>query len=158
MRALGPSPSGSVAVLACDDGTLRSFDTDTGEFVWTLATGESLARAVAVASDRGPFVAVFADGSIRRYDLEARTSDIVGIGPPAQALAITSDGEVVVTAGAGAASLLSGGIGATDAIPESRMLDMVITAVAVDRTGDQVLVGADNGRLSLHNLTSRPRE
>jgi TIR domain len=154
VRALGLSPSGSVAVLACDDGTLRSFDTDTGEFVWTLATGESLARAVAVASDRGPFVAVFADGSIRRYDLEARTSDIVGVGPPAQALAITSDGEVVVTAGAD--GLLQRWDRRTDAIPESRMLDMVITAVAVDRTGDQVLVGADNGRLSLHNLTSRP--
>ena len=50
------SPSGRLAVVACGDGTLRSLDPGTGESGWTLATGPSTARAVAVAPDLGPVV------------------------------------------------------------------------------------------------------
>jgi WD40 repeat protein len=101
VKALALSPSGSAAVVACDDGTLRGLDVPTREFGWTLATGELPVRAVATASDGGPVVAVFADGTVRRYDLGTGTSRVVGTGTPVSAVAVTPDGEVVVTAADG---------------------------------------------------------
>ncbi len=59
IRALALSRSAALAVVACDDGTLRTLNTGTGEFGAPLATGTVAARAVAVASDRGPVVAAF---------------------------------------------------------------------------------------------------
>ena len=154
VHAVALSPSGSAAVVACDDGTLRGFDVRTGEFGWTLAAGESPVRAVAIASDSGPVAAAFADGSIRRYDLRAATSAIVDYGPPAHAVAITPDGEVVVTAGAD--GILFRWDQRTGAPPKLRTLGTVITAVAVDRDGDQVLVAMDDGRLWLQDFTGGP--
>ena len=141
-------------MLACDDGTLRSLSADTGEFGWTLATGALSARAVALASDSGPVVAAFPDGSVRRYDLVAGTSDIVGTGLPAHLVTITPDGNVVVAAGAG--GVLLRWEPPLGALPDSRALGTAITAAAVDGTGDKVLVGTDNGRLWLHDLTGGP--
>ena len=54
VRAAAFSPSGNVAVIACDDGTIRSFDVSTGEFGPVLTTGGQMVQAVAMASDRGP--------------------------------------------------------------------------------------------------------
>ncbi len=153
VRAVALSPSGGAAVVACDDETLRGIEVRTREFVWTLATGALPVRAVAMASDAGPVVAAFADGTVRRYDLGAGTSDIVGVGSPADAVVVTPGGEVSVTA---AGSVLCRWDPRTGGPPKIRMLDTVITAVAVDATGNQVLVGADDGGLWLHDLTGGP--
>src|SRR3954454_11817732 len=80
VRALAMSPSGVLAAVACDDGTLRTLNAGTGEFGPALATGGRIAAAVAVASDIGPVVAVFGDGSVRRYGPAAGTSDMTGAG------------------------------------------------------------------------------
>ena len=152
VRALAFSPSGSLAVMACDDGTLRSLNVSTGEFGWTLSTDALTARAVAVASDRGPVAAAFPDGSVRRYDLEARTSDIVGTAPSARLVTITPDGGIVVVA-AGPHSILFRWRPTLGAPPELRDLGTTITAVAVDGTGDKVLICTDDGRLWLYDLT-----
>ena len=154
VRALAFSPSGIFAVLACDDGTLRSLNVGTWEFGWTLATGPLSARAVAVASDRGLVVAAFIDGSIRRYDLEAGTSDIIGSGPPAHLITITPDGNVVVAAAAG--GVLLRWKAPFGALPDSQVLGTAITTAAVDGTGDKVLVGMDDGSQWLHHLTRGP--
>jgi WD40 repeat protein len=100
VSAVALSPSGRLALVACADGTLRSLDPGTGEFGWTLATGPSAPRAIALASDLGPVVAAFPDGSVRRYDLAAGTSDIVGLGPDIGLVAVTPDGRTVVAGGA----------------------------------------------------------
>jgi len=153
VRALALSPSGSAAVVACKDGTLRGLDVRTRKFGRMLTTGALPVRAVAMASDDGPIAAAFADGAVRRYDLGDGTSDIVGVGTPASAVAVTPDGKVVVTAADG---VLCRWDLRTGAPPKIRTLDTVITAVAVDGTGDKVLVGADNGRLWLHDLAGGP--
>jgi len=153
VRALALSPSGHAAVVACGDGTLRGLDVRAWEFGWTVATGEIEVLAVAMASDGGPVVAAFADGAVRRYDLGAGTSDIVGAGTAASAVAITPDGEVVVTAAGGGLYRWDWRTGAP---PKIRPLDAVITALAVDGTGNQVLAGADNGKVWLHDLTGGP--
>lgn len=154
VRAVALSPSASAIVVACGDGTLRGLDVRTGEFGWTLDTGERVAHAVAMASDNGPVAAAFADGTVRRYDLRAGTSDIVGHDPQARAVAITPDGEVVVTAGAD--GRLFRWDPRTGAPPKLRVLGTVITAVAVERGGDRALVGAGDGRLWLHDFTGGP--
>ena len=98
VRALALSPSGGLAVVACDDGTLRSLNTETGEFGVTLASGQRAALAVAVASDEGPAVAAFPDGSVHRYDLATGTSDIVATGSGIYLVAVTPDGGTVIAA------------------------------------------------------------
>jgi hypothetical protein len=155
IRALALSPSGDIAVLACDDGTLRGLNVRTQEFRWTLTTGTSV-EAVAMASDGGPVVAAFADGTIRRYDLGADTSDIVGASPvPVDALAVTPDGEVVVAAG-GLTSLLRWDPRRGAPPQQSEFSTPMITAVAVDGTGEKVLIGTDNGGLRIHDFTGAP--
>jgi WD40 repeat protein len=154
VRAVAFSPSGDVAVVACDDGTLRGLDVRVGEFSWTLATGAQPVQAVPVASDGGPVVAVFADGSIIRFDLEAGTSTTVGVGPPAHSVAVTPDGETVVTAIANGALLRWNP--RTGMLPETRRLGEAVAVVVINGTGDRVLAGTDNGRLWLHDLTGGP--
>ena len=145
------SPSGRLAVAACTDGTLRSLDPGTGEFGWTLATGPSAARAVALASDLGPVVAAFGDGSVRRYDLAAGTSDIVGLGPGIGLVAVTPDGRTVVAVGAN--GVLLRWKPALSALPDSRALGPAVTAIGIDGTGDRVLACLADGRLWLHDFT-----
>jgi hypothetical protein len=142
-------------MLACSDGTLRALDVRTQKYGWTLATSAP-AEAVAMARDGGPVVAAFADGTIRRYPFDAGTSDIVGMSPvPARALAVTPDGETVVTGGG--PGVLFRWDRRTGVSPQRRILDTAeITAVAVDRTGDKVLIGTDNGRLWLADFTGGP--
>jgi TIR domain/WD domain, G-beta repeat len=154
VRALALSPSGRLAVVACDDGTLRSLDPGTGESGQTLATGALTARAVAVASDQGPVVAAFPDGTVRRFDLATGASDLVGTGHSVHFLAVTPDGGTVIATG-------------TDGIvfrwrpppgspPDVRALGTALTAIAADATGDKVLAGTATGRLWLHDLTGGP--
>jgi hypothetical protein len=153
VRAVALSPSGRVAVIACEDGTLRSLNVITGKFGWTLATGALTARAVAVASDRGPVVAVFPDGSVRRYDPEAGMSDIVGTAPSARLVTITPDGGVVVAANSdGSLFRWRPPLGAP---PEFRDFGATTTAVAVDGTGDKLLVGTDDGRVWRYDFADR---
>ena len=92
------SPSGVLAAVACADGTLRALNAGTGEFGPEFATSGRTARAVAVASDIGPVVAVFGDGSVRRYDPASGTSDMMGAGPGIDLVAVTPDGETVIAA------------------------------------------------------------
>ena len=96
VRALALSPSGGIMVLAGDDGTLRGVDIRTWEAVWTLRTGDSLARAVALASDAGPVIAAVADGRIRRYDLTGDSLDVTGPGPAVSGVAVTPNRAVIV--------------------------------------------------------------
>jgi hypothetical protein len=153
VRTVAFSPSGRVAVIACEDRTLRSLDVETGKFGWTLATGALTARAVAVASDRGPVAAVFADGSVRRYDPEAGTSDIVSTAPSVRLVTITPDGGVVVAANSdGSLFRWKPPLGAP---PEFRDFGATITAVAVDGTGDKVLVGTDDGKVWRYDFADR---
>ena len=100
VQALALSPSGALGIVACADATLRILNVGTGEFGWPLATKGLTACAVAVASDQGPIVAAFADGSVRRYDLAAQTGDIVGSGPGIHLLAVSPDGETVIAVSA----------------------------------------------------------
>ncbi len=154
VSAVALSPSGCLAVVACADGTLRSLDPGTGEFGWTVATGPSAARAVALASDLGPVVAAFPDGSVRRYDLAARTSDIVGLGPDIALVAVTPDGRTVVAVGAD--GVLLRWKPALSALPDSRALGPAVTAIGIDGTGDRVLACMADGRLWLHDFTGGP--
>jgi TIR domain len=151
VSAVALSPSGRVAVVACADGTLRSLNPGTGEFGWTLATGPSAARAVALASDRGPVVAAFPDGSVRRYDLAAGTSDIVGLGRDIGLVAVTPDGRTVVAVGTD--GVLLRWKPALTALPASLALGPAVTAVGVDGTGDRVLACMTDGQLWLHDFT-----
>src|SRR5260370_15352560 len=155
VSAVALSPSGRLAVVACADGTLRSLNPGTGEFGWTLATGPSAAQAVALASDLGPVVAAFPDGSIRRYDLAAGTSDIVGLGPDIGLVAVTPDGPTVVVVGAD--GLLLRWQPALSALPDSRALGPAVTAIGIDGTGYLVLVSMTDGRLWLHDFTGGTR-
>jgi TIR domain len=154
VRALALSPSGRLAVVAGDDATLRTVNADTGESGVTLATGGQTARAVAVASDQGPVVAAFPDGSVRRYDLAAGTSDIVGISSGLQLIAVTPDGGTVIAAGADGVVLRWKP--SLSPLPDFRALGPGITAIAIDGTGDKVLAGLATGGLWLHDLAGGP--
>ena len=154
VTAVALSPSGRLAVVACADGTLRCLNPGTGEFGWTLAAGPSAARAVALASDLGPVVAAFGDGSVRRYDLAAGTSDIVGLGPGIGLVAVTPDGLTVVAVGAN--GVLLRWKPALSALPDSRALGPAVTAISIDGTGDRVLACMADGRLWLHDFTGGP--
>jgi len=154
VSAVALSPSGRLAVVACADGTLRSLNPGTGEFGWTLATGPPVAQAVALASDLGPVVAAFPDGSVRRYDLAAGTSDIVGLGHDIGLVAVTPDGRTMVAVGAD--GVLLRWKPALSALPDSRALGPAVTAIGIDGTGDQVLACMADGRLWLHDFTGGP--
>jgi TIR domain/Anti-sigma-K factor rskA, C-terminal len=151
---LALSPSGGLAVVAYEDGALRILNAGTGEFGSTLATGQLTARAVAVASDQGPVVAGFPDGSVRRYDLATGTSDLVGICPGVHLVAVTPDGGVVI--GAGADNVLFRWKPSVSSLPASRAPDTAITAVATDGTGDKVLAGTTVGRVQLLDFSGSP--
>jgi hypothetical protein len=151
VRALALSPSRRIMVLACDDGTLRGVDIRTWEAVWTLRTGDSLARAVALASDAGPVVAALADGTIRRYDLTGDSLDVTGPGPEVRGVAVTPDRAVIV-AGCADGTLLrwsarDGGP------PRIWRIAAAITAVAVGG-GDRVLAAADDGKVRLYDFAA----
>jgi hypothetical protein len=151
IRALALSPSGNLAVVAFSDATLRTLNVPTWQLGTVLAAEAVAAQAVAIASDEGPVVAVFADGSIRCYDLEARTPDSVGGIPRARFVAITPDGEIVIISGTdGIVWRWNRRLGShLDALK----VDKVITAIAVDGTGNKVLVGRANGLVRLYDLT-----
>jgi len=153
------SPSGVLTAVACADGTLRTMNAGTGDFGPELASGGRTARAVAVASDIGPVVAVFADGSVRRYDPVSGTSDMMGAGPGIDLVAVTPDGEVVIAAktdGVLSRLDLSGTEDSQPATGRFRLLGTAITAIAVDGTGRRVLAGRPDGTLWLHDMTGAP--
>lgn len=154
IRALALSPSGGLAVVACEDGTLRSLDAGTGELGLTLVTGPQTARAVAVASDHGPVVAAFPDGSVRRYDLATGTSGIVGISPGIHLIAVTPDGGAVIAAGTD--GVLLRWKPSLSSPPDLRTLGTAVTAIATDGTGDKVLASMTAGGLWLHDFTGGP--
>jgi len=156
VMAVALAPSGNVATAACLDGTLRGLDVRTGEFGWTLATGGPAVRALAMASDDGPVVAAFEDGTICRYRPGTAVYELVGLRPARlHAVAVSADGAVVVT-GDDRGSLFRWD-SRTGPAPQHRELGTrVITAVAVDRAGDQVLAGGDNGRLWLQDFAGGP--
>jgi hypothetical protein len=162
VRALAMSPSGVLAAVACADGTLRTLNAGTGEFGPALATGGRIARAVAVASDIGPVVAVFPDGSVRRYDPAAGTSDMTGAGPGIDLVAVTPDGETVIAAKTdGVLSRLDLSRAEPPAAPgpvpgRFRLLGTAITAIAVDGGGSRVLAGRPDGTLWLHDMAGGP--
>ena len=154
ISGLALSPSGGLAVVACEDGALRILNAGTGEFGSTLATGPLTARAVAVASDQGPVVAGFSDGSVRRYDLATGTSDLVGICPGIHLLSVTPDGGAVI--GAGTDDVLLRWKPAVSSLPAFRAPGTAITAVAADGTGDKVLTGTTAGRVQLLDFSGGP--
>jgi len=162
VRALAMSPSGVLAAVACADGTLRALNAGTGEFGPEFATSGRTAQAVAVASDIGPVVAVFGDGSVRRYDPASGTSDMMGAGPGIDLVAVTPDGETVIAAktdGVLSRLDLSGTGPADDSRPVTgrfRLLGTAITAIAVDGTGTRVLASRPDGTLWLHDMTGGP--
>jgi WD40 repeat protein len=159
VQALAMSPSGVLAAVACADGTLRTLNAGTGAFGPELATGGRTAQAVAVASDIGPVVAVFPDGSVRRYDPASGTSDMMGAGPGIDLVAVTPDGETVIAAKAdGVLSRLEfSRTGAPGDSPSAtgrfRLLGTAITAIAVDGTGRRVLASRTDGTLWLYDMT-----
>ncbi len=148
VRALALSPSGLLAVVACDDGTVRTLNAGTGEFGLPLVTGRPAARAVAVASDQGPVVAAFPDGDVRRYDLAAGTSETMDrdltIDLGIDLVAVSPDGETVIAACS--RGYFSSRFGLRD-------LDSAITAIAVGGTG-KVLTSWVYGTLWLYDLTT----
>ena len=152
--ALALSSSGDLAVVACDDGTVRVVNAGTGEFGLTLATGGLTARAVAVASDQGPVIAALPDGSLRRYDLATGTSEIVGIEPGIRYVAVTPDGGTVI--GVDGNGVLFRWKSPPGSRPDFRALGTAITALAADGTGDKVLVGTNGGQLWRHDLNGGP--
>lgn len=162
VQALAMSPSGVLAAVACADGTLRTLNAGTGEFGPELATSGRTAQAVAVASDIGPVVAVFGDGSVRRYDPASGTSDMMGAGPGIDLVAVTPDGETVIAAktdGVLSRLDLSGTGPPDDSRPVTgrfRLLGTAITAIAVDGTGRRVLASRPDGTLWLHDMTGGP--
>jgi TIR domain len=149
---LALSPSGSIAVLACADGTLRGFSTGTWAPVWTLRPGHP-SRAVALASDAGPVLAATTDGRISRHDLDAGSSDITGPGPAVRAVAVTSDATVVV-AGYADGTLLRWSSRTGDVRQRTWRIAAAITAVAIGAGGDQVLAAADDGRVRLYDFAA----
>jgi hypothetical protein len=151
VSALAFSPSGGFAVVACDDGSLRSLNAGTGEFGLTLATGGLPAMAVAMAADQGPVVAAFPDGSVRRYDLATGMSDIVGIGSGIRLVAVTPDGGAVIAAGAD--GVLLRWKPSLSPLPDFLALGTTLTAIAADGAGDKVLAAMTTGRLWLHHFT-----
>ncbi len=152
--ALALSPSGLLAVVACADGSLRILSAGTGDFGSPLATGGLTARAVAVASDQGPVVAALEDGIVRRYDLAAGTSDIVGGFPGTDRVAVSPDGGVVIAVRADGTLLRWTPAGG--ASPDHQALGTGVTAVAVDGTGRKVLAGRADGTLWLHDMAGGP--
>lgn len=162
VQALAMSPSGVLAAVACADGTLRTLNAGTGEFGPELATSGRTARAVAVASDIGPVVAVFGDGSVRRYDPGSGSSDMMGAGPGIDLVAVTPDGETVIAAKTdGVLSRLDLSRTWPPDDPRSvtgrfRLLGTAITAIAVDGTGSRVLASRPDGTLWLHDMTGGP--
>lgn len=159
VRALAMSPSGVLAAVACADGTLRALNAGTGEFGPEFATSGRTAQVVAVASDIGPVVAVFGDGSVRRYDPASGTSDMMGAGPGIDLVAVTPDGETVIAAKTdGVLSRLEFSQTGTpgDSPPATgrfRLLGTAITAIAVDGTGRRVLASRPDGTLWLYDMT-----
>ena len=152
--ALALSPSGALAVVAGADATLRILNVGTGEFGWPLAAEGLMAHAVAVASDQGPVVAAFADGSVRRYDLATGTWDIVGRAPGIHLLAVSPDGKTVIAASADSTLLRWNRSGR--AAPDYRVLDTAVTAITVDGPGGKVLAARADGRLWLYDMTGGP--
>jgi hypothetical protein len=153
VTALALSPSGRLAAVACDDRTLRCLDVGSGEFSLPLASGTLTVRAVAVASDQGPVVAAFTDGSVCRYDLATGTSDLVGVRRGIRLVAITPDGTVVITPVAGT---LLRWEPSHKGLPGGREFDLDVAAVAVDGTGDKVLAATANGGLLLLDFVGNP--
>lgn len=152
VRAAAFSPSGNVAVIACDDGTIRSFDVSTGEFGPVLTTGGQMVQAVAMASDRGPLVAAFSDGSIRHYDIEAGTSNLVVFPFPNHPATIAAADGTVLAAGPHGILIRWRPLSGTPL--EFRHTGLAATAIAIagDSCGDKALIGSADGRLWLYDF------
>jgi TIR domain/FHA domain len=150
IRALAFSPSGRIAIAGCADGTLLSLDTVTGEFGRRVSIGLLPAGALAVASDEGPVVASLSDNSVRRFDLATGIAYVVATGRTIRHVAITPDGNIVLALGA--AGILYRWNVSLGRQPHLLELDEDSTALAVDNTGDKVLIGMPDGSLWLHDL------
>jgi hypothetical protein len=152
IRALAFSPSGRIAIAGCADGTLLSLDAATGEFGRRVSIGLLPAGALAVASDEGPVVASLSDNSVRRFDLATGIAYVVAAERAVRHLAVTPDGNIVLALGA--AGILYRWNVSVGSQPHLLELDEDITALAVDSTGDKVLIGMPDGSLWLHDLAS----
>src|ERR1700733_1336432 len=150
IRALAFSPPGRTAIAGCADGTLLSLDTDTREFGRRVSIGLLPAGALAVASDEGPVVASLSDNSVRRFDLATGIAYVVATERTIRHVAITPDGNIVLALGA--AGILYRWNVSLGRQPHLLELDEGSTALAVDSTGDKVLIGMPDGSLWLHDL------
>jgi hypothetical protein len=150
IRALAFSPSGRIAIAGCADGTLLSLDAATGEFGRRVSIGLLPAGALAVASDEGPVVASLSDNSVRRFDLATGIAYVVATGRTIRHVAITPDGNIVLALGA--AGILYRWNVSLGRQPHLLELDEGSTALAVDSTGEKVLIGVPDGSLWLHDL------
>jgi pSer/pThr/pTyr-binding forkhead associated (FHA) protein len=152
ITAVAFAPSGRIAMLACDDGTLLRLDVATGTFGERLTTGSSPAHALGLASDDGPVAICLRDGSVYRLDLRTGISQAVGTGLDVSTVAITPDGGILLTHGAD--GVLRRWDLSRNGMPRTQRLDQAVTGLAVDGTGDRVLTGGLDGALWLHDLTS----
>lgn len=151
VEALALSPSGSLAVLACDDGQLHCLDVLTGRLEWSTATPTVNAHGLAVAGDARRAVIAFADGSVRAFDRETAAWHVVHEGLPIQAVAISPDGETVLIVDARGNVIRRDGFGEPPYVVMT--LDAVADAMAVGPTGDWAAIALRDGRLDVHRVS-----
>jgi hypothetical protein len=145
VRAVAFTPSGNMVVAALGDGTIRGFAIHS-RFTWTLTTDHrpSEIRAIAAADDH--VVAAFADGRIQRHDVRDGTAQTVAQLAPADAVAISRDGSVVLAATADGLLCWRERPHVGSNPTSVRPLPERVTALAVDATGSAAIAcPADSG-------------
>jgi hypothetical protein len=126
-------------------------DLRTGEFGRVLAADAPMARSVALASDSGPIVAVLPGGRIRRYDPETGRSETTNNSFSSRFATISQESSAIVVADLN--GILWRWKPTFGSPPEFRRAYAAVTALAVDGTGDKVLLGMDDGSVRLYRFT-----
>ncbi|MCA9285882.1 MAG: protein kinase [Phycisphaerales bacterium] len=154
VRAIQFTPDGRL-VSASFDNTLRIWDPESGRSLATLEGHEGGIFQLALSESGAFAVTGAADGTVRRWAVDAGASDVLVVHPSrVTALAISPDSKTVVSSSFGGALAVHQIASATQFLRSTRQNDP-ISAVALSPDGALAAVGHENGRVELMRLRAK---
>ena len=139
--------TGPLVLCACEDGTLREWDLNSGKRGWTLSGHSGPVRCVAVTDDARRAVTGGEDGMLRLWQpLQGAVGHALkGHVGPITSIAISVNGRSVITAGADK-SVRIWDLRSLREISRWHGDHPIVGCVALPRSPLQVVVGQERGR------------
>jgi WD40 repeat protein len=158
MNAVGAvalTADGRRALSGSRDGTVRLWDIEKGQELFTLTGHTDSVMAVAITDEGHRGVSGSWDGTVRVWDLDAETElfRLSGHEGPVLDVALSPEGRVAVS-GSWDRTAKSWDVAVGQEVAEFRGHDGQVSAVAITRDGDRILTGSRDKTVRLWDVKS----